>query len=811
MIAKINLELAKQIADFGWVADGVTGGEWIPLAITRDIATTDLETARLMMNAPWVADSITMHERQGMSAIGAIAENDPEVARLAFSQPFMAPPFRHRDALALWGLFWLVNFSSEPTFDFTAMVANQPWFQDGVDDLEAALLKVLETCTNEYMRALIESHHIESARVHLPLAGDVDLVAIRHTPFPPGDSTLVAMEEGIRAIEGLMGTPFPINDVILLVVDPDIWYRGASGSVVGGYEPGFDSRHILVNGRSLLDVEGDRYKSIIYHELGHFYTPITPRWLSEGGAEFLTAYTRDKVGTESIEQRLAYLESPEGISRETNCDKENIQQHLDDYRPDDCDYYLGEQFLLAMYTTLGEEGVSASLRNLFSQVVENRSSPHGDLIYQTFAKYTPTGKQEDFQAAYRRYHGGPIIELAPPSPDRRTALVALYNATHGPNWAISNNWLSDMLLDAWYGVITAAGGQVTGLALGYNGLTCWIPRELGSLTNLIELNLSSNELTGAIPSELGSLTKLKVLNLGGNQLTGEIPAELGDLIELEDLIIGDSQFTGVIPPELGGLAKLERLYLVAAQLSGQIPPELGRLTNLRGLRLEANQLTGEIPPELGRLTQLWRLELHDNLLGGEIPADLASLTGLGLLDLSGNHLIGEIPLELGSFPNLTRALDLSRNRLVGEIPSELGRLNEVGRLNLSENQLTGKIPPELGGLTKLGSLDLSENQLSGEIPPELGHLSKLWRLYLSGNHLVGRIPPELGRLTELKTLDLSQNQLTGEIPADLGSLPYLQELYLSGNQLTGCIPQELRNVPTNDFEELGIPFCGTDP
>jgi len=184
-IAKINLELAKQIAGFGWVADGVAGDDWIPLAITRGIATTDLQTARLMMNAPWVADSITLHERQGMSAIGAIAENDPEVARLAFSRPFMDPPFQHRDALALWGLFWLVNFSSEPTFDFTAMVANQPWFQDGVDDLEATLLKVLETCTNKYMRALIESHHIESTRVHLPLARDVDLVAIRHAPSPP--------------------------------------------------------------------------------------------------------------------------------------------------------------------------------------------------------------------------------------------------------------------------------------------------------------------------------------------------------------------------------------------------------------------------------------------------------------------------------------------------------------------------------------------------------------------------------------------------------------------------------------------------
>ena len=558
-----------------------------------------------------------------------------------------------------------------------------------------------------------------------------------------------------------------------------------SGSIVGGYEPGFYSPHILLNDRRVF-LGKERYKGVIYHELGHlhiFYAHESPRWLKEGSAEFLAAYTRDKLGRESIEQRLAYLQSPDGMSRETDCDKKNIQQHLDNYRWDNCDYYLGELFLLAMYTILGEEGVSAALRDLHFQVVENRSSPHSDLIYHTFAKYTPPGKQEDFQVAYRRYHGGPITALPPPSPDRRLALAALYNATYGSSWANNNNWLSGMPLGAWYGVTTAESDQVVGLALGYNDLSGEIPPELGSLTNLVQLDLSSNELTGAIPPELGRLTNLKEMDLGGNPLTGEIPAELGALAELEKLFLGDSQFTGAIPPELGGLAKLERLYLVAAQLSGEIPPELGRLANLRGLRLEANQLTGEIPPELGSLSNLWRL------------------------DLSENRLTGEIPPELGSFPNLTRALDLSGNQLSGQIPPELGSLAEVVRLDLSDNQLSGEIPPELGSLSKLGLLDLSENQLSGEIPPELGSLSKLWRLRLSGNQLTGEIPPELGHLVEIKTLNLSQNQLTGEIPSELGSLPYLTELFLGGNRLTGCIPQELRNIPNNDFDELGMPFC----
>ena len=72
----------------------------------------------------------------------------------------------------------------------------------------------------------------------------------------------------------------------------------------------------------------------------------------------------------------------------------------------------------------------------------------------------------------------------------------------------------------------------------------------------------------------------------------------------------------------------------------------------------------------------------------------------------------------------------------------------------------------------------------------------------------GDIPPELGSLTNLTRLDLSVNQLSGEIPPELGNLTNLTELFLSGNQLTGCIPDKLGDVPVNDLEDLGLPYCG---
>jgi len=82
------------------------------------------------------------------------------------------------------------------------------------------------------------------------------------------------------------------------------------------------------------------------------------------------------------------------------------------------------------------------------------------------------------------------------------------------------------------------------------GLIGEIPPEIGNLTNLRELNLTSNQLTGEIPPEIGNLTNLEYLSLWDNQLSGEIPSEIGNLINLRKLYLSRNQLTGEIPEEI---------------------------------------------------------------------------------------------------------------------------------------------------------------------------------------------------------------------------------------------------------------------
>ena len=412
-------------------------------------------------------------------------------------------------------------------------------------------------------------------------------------------------------------------------------------------------------------------------------------------------------------------------------------------------------------------------------------------------------------------------EITVVNPDR-AALVALYEATDGPNWNNNENWLSDRPLGEWYGVWTDAAGRVQRLDLGgrwdnesqqyiRHGLAGQIPVEMASLANLERLHLGANNLSGPIPPELGGLANLKQLYLYRNKFFGPIPPELGGLANLERLDLSDNEFSGTIPPELGRLARLAVLFLNRNDLSGTMPAELGRLANLERLYLNANDLSGSIPSELGGLAKLTVLYLHGNDLSGTMPAELGGLAKLERLYLYANDLSGPIPPELGRLAKLER-LRLRSNTLSGPIPPELGSLANLTELSLQENDLSGTVPRELRELAKLTGLNLGVNNLSGPVPPELGDLANLTRLHLGGNDLSGPIPAELGNLARLETLSLLNNHLAGPLPPEFGRLAGLTELDLTNNaEISGALPASLTDL--HNLEALyarGTGLCAPD-
>ena len=394
------------------------------------------------------------------------------------------------------------------------------------------------------------------------------------------------------------------------------------------------------------------YSRLLYHELGHYYFTgaYFPKWLNEGGAEFVGHYAVEAPSISEVYSQarngIAECCAPHGAA--------NVQGWIETMpEGEKCEYVIGLHFLAGMYRTMGHDVVLSALRELYEREKGTGDRATKDWVYQAFLTNTPSSQRDEFRDLYHCLHGRPIsgytaTPKAAPSRKVRDALAALYNATNGPGWTNSGNWLTDAPLDQWHGVVTECDGTVTHLALKDNQLTGPIPPELGNLSNITWLNLSGNQLTGEIPPELGDLSALETLILSENQLTGPIPPELGDLSALESLTLSENQLIGPIPPELGDLSNLHWLTLSENQLIGPIPPELGDLSNLHWLTLSENQLIGPIPPELGGLSELAGLLLFGNQLTGPIPPELGDLSGLQRLSLSDNELTGCVPQGLAS-------------------------------------------------------------------------------------------------------------------------------------------------------------------
>ena len=413
------------------------------------------------------------------------------------------------------------------------------------------------------------------------------------------------------------------------------------------------------------------------------------------------------------------------------------------------------------------------------------------------------------------------------SPGDRDALVALYNATDGENWADSTKWLSDEPMGEWYGVTTDEEGRVSGLSLTENQLSGGIPAGLGSLSSLQSLDLGGNRLTGEIPTELGKLSNLESLFLNYNELTGEIPADLGGLSNLTQMDLGANRLNGEIPRELGNLSSMTHLYFGTNQLTGRIPPELGKLSNLRDLALNSSRLTGEIPSELGNLSNLEKLYLHENRLTGEIPEQLGRLSRLTRLHLENNRLAGELPKSLTVLTMLERLLfndnaglcaptdeafqawlqtigsvsgrncgvaDSQEDRAVlVELYNATDGANWTDNTNwLSEEPLDTWYGVRTGGDGRVTGLELSNNGLKGDIPDEVGTLTRLEVLNLGYNEMTGPLSAWVGDLRHLRRLHLAGNVFHGELPAELGSLPRLEVLTLSGSAgFFGKLPEAL--------------------
>ncbi|WP_282162860.1 leucine-rich repeat domain-containing protein [Ulvibacterium marinum] len=213
----------------------------------------------------------------------------------------------------------------------------------------------------------------------------------------------------------------------------------------------------------------------------------------------------------------------------------------------------------------------------------------------------------------------PPIDTCGVSETEKQALLDLYAATDGDNWANTlagdRPWDSNTPVCDWFGVTVENGTVIT-------------------------LQLQSNGVNGTLPETMGNLPNMKLLDLSDNGLLGQIPASLGSVLELENLLLPNNNLTGVLPTSLGSLSNLMTMDLSNNNLQSQIPISFCNLTNLTDLNLSFNGLFGEVPREIELMGNLVRLNLSHNTLSGQLPSPIVGLRNLQEVIINDNQLEG---------------------------------------------------------------------------------------------------------------------------------------------------------------------------
>lgn len=378
----------------------------------------------------------------------------------------------------------------------------------------------------------------------------------------------------------------------------------------------------------------------------------------------------------------------------------------------------------------------------------------------------------------------------------------------------------------------------------FDGLA--IPTFLGSLTELHHLNLSYAGFGGLVPKQLGNLSNLQVLDISSIYQESLIAMDLHwlpTMSSLKHLEMNRMDLSGVSSDWINiisAMPNLENLHAFACEIQNIDPnPQVVNFTSLRTLDLSLNNLPGaSLLQWVTNLTALEFLDLSGCLNGydGRILNTLSELPNLQELIFSRNDLNKNVSEVFSGSWRKIRRMELVVNSLYGDFPNSIGNITSLEELVIWGNKITGRLTEknmhhlkylslsdnsiegiqvgnttslehielasngvillqsDIRNLMHLKYLDVSTNKIISAIPKELGLLSSLEYLDLSGNSITGGIPREIGNLTSLKILDFSHNMIHGMIPKEIGKLANLNSLDVSYNKINGSVPREIGNL-----------------
>jgi len=429
-IAERSAALSAVVTTLPWLADQLSFPESIALQSISGIAREDAGLAVAIAAAPWVADGIVPVES---AALGAIQYAPDKTASLMTQ--LLGYTLQSRAWSSDLRLISTLNSLATETYidrrdgeRFDRIVA-APWFADGLDARERAFVTALGMVgwqDHDMFDRLLAGHSTQSLSITLPLAGPFQLWAFQAEPFPAGENVLAELANGLRGAEQIMRKPVPFNDIVILFGRQNQEVYDDGRMILQRLGTGRISRaNIYRTVGELYSSEfiGPNYPYISYPNPG--WDLYNPQWMAGGAPGFIGEFASDVVGASDLEHtnhrwtQAAYPLCPD--RRIASIHAVAVRAEPENYEErrtiESCLELFGQMLLYRLYLILGEERMSAALRELYALPLglnwtneEGITIPSERDIFRVFQRHAPHDRQDEMRHWYRHFHGGPFID-----------------------------------------------------------------------------------------------------------------------------------------------------------------------------------------------------------------------------------------------------------------------------------------------------------------------------------------------------------------------------------------------------------------
>ena len=370
-----SLDVVFDIASLPWIRDGLTDLEDLTARTLYDSAFGWPVTIAALLQRDWLHDGLSHDEQRVLDEMYRFVlsdspyannrqESDYLVARLV-AMPFMdtIEGFEGETFYSLRRVYG-IGYDTAEYLDSTEGIVSYLVSKGGLTD-DHALILIIHGSDQQYEDSITDPHDprqfdqylvdpasrgitIERRQISLPVSGPTQLIVLRDVPVSA--QTMDVFEEVVRAVEQIMGAPFPTKN-IGVQISPR---RNSSGGT-----PFF-----AIGGGNFPTGEIDRFlQSVFVHELGHQFWNRSADWIDEGAAMFLEV----RSGTMTLDE----LEW-----RRIHCEVSRLADlHSLWPRWTGCPYSLGASLFVDLYDALGHSEFQRRFSKLY-QIVRTLGSQY---------------------------------------------------------------------------------------------------------------------------------------------------------------------------------------------------------------------------------------------------------------------------------------------------------------------------------------------------------------------------------------------------------------------------------------------------